>query len=134
MNLLAAIPVLGAGIYLIGLGVAAVVSPGRTKRFLGGFASSAPVHFAELGVRLLVGAGLVHSAARMQFSSSFLAFGWVVIGTSVALLAVPWRLHHRFATWSVPMATKRLPLFAFGSVVGGAFLLYALLAPGGSGQ
>lgn len=133
MNLLAATPVFGAGLYLIGLGVAAVVSPGRTKRFLGSFASSAPLHFVEVGARLLVGAGLVHSAARMQCSSSFLAFGWILIGTSVALLAVPWRLHRRFATWSVPMVTRRLPLFAFGSVVGGALLLYALLVPRGTG-
>ncbi|MEO6445331.1 MAG: hypothetical protein ABIZ91_15290 [Gemmatimonadaceae bacterium] len=126
MNLLATAVVTLAGLYLIGLGIAALWRPQATKRFLGSFASSASVHFAELGVRIVVGIGLVLSSGRMLFSSGFFAFGWILIGTSVLLLAVPWQLHHRFAAWSVPIATKRLPLFAFGSLLGGGILLYAL--------
>jgi len=129
MDLLATSMVLFAGWYLIGLGVAALARPEATKRFLAKFASSASVHFLELGARIAVGASFVRSAPRMQFSSAFFVFGWLLIGTSVVLLAVPWRLHHRFAAWSVPMATKRISWLAVGSLLGGGFLLYAILVP-----
>ena len=132
MNLLATSLVILAGAYLIGLGVAALLRPESTKRFLESFASSATAHFTELGARIAVGAGIVLSSHRMQFASGFVAFGWLLIGTSVVLLAVPWRVHHRFAVWSVPMATKRLPLLALGSLLGGVLLLYALLLPRGA--
>lgn len=116
-----------AGAYLIGLGVAALFRPEFAKRFLAGHASSATAHFTELGVRIAIGAGFVLSAGQMQFSSAFRVFGWLLIGTSVVLLVVPWRLHHRFAAWSVPMATKRLPLLGVGALLGGGMLLYSLL-------
>jgi hypothetical protein len=127
MSLLAALPVFAAGLYLVGLGVVSIVSPDRAKRFLAGFASSARAHFAELMIRLVVGASLVLSAPFMRFAGIFIVFGWILIGTTIALFAVPWRLHYRFATWSVPMATRHMPLLAVGSLAGGAFLLIALL-------
>jgi hypothetical protein len=54
-------------------------------------------------------------------------FGWVLVGTTLILAFVPWQLHHRFAEWSVPMATRRLPLLGIASIVGGVLLLAALL-------
>ncbi|MEP7380600.1 MAG: hypothetical protein ABI910_02885 [Gemmatimonadota bacterium] len=131
MTLFASSAVILAAAYLIGLGIAALLRPESAKRFLERFASSASAHFAELAVRIVVGASLVRSAERVQFATGFRVFGWLLIGTSVVLLAVPWQLHHRFAAWSVPMATKRLPLLALGALLGGGFLLYALLLPRG---
>lgn len=127
MNLLAAATVSGAGIYLVGLGVAALFRPGRAKSFLAGFASSARTHYAELVVRLIVGVALVVSAPRMRVSALVLIFGYVLVATTVGMFAVPWRLHNRFAAWSVPIATRNMPLFALGSIVGGACLLASLL-------
>lgn len=120
-----------SGLYLVGLGIGALIRPEATKRFLESFATSAEIHFVELGARIVAGIALVMAAERMKFGASFLAFGWILIGTSVLLLALPWRLHRRFAAWAVPVATHRLRFFAFGALMGGGILLYAILVPPG---
>lgn len=128
---LASILVLLAGVYLVALAVVSVASPHRVRRFLGGFAGSASAHFLELFLRLIVGAALVLGAPRMKFAGLFLVAGWVVLGTTTVMFAVPWRWHQRFARWSVPMATRNMPLFAFGSFAAGVAVLASfLLGPG----
>lgn len=129
LHLLAWLGVLTAGIYLLLLGGAAVARPDATKRFLGSFASSARAHFAELIVRLVLGAAFVVTAPAMAFSAVFDAFGWLLIATTLVLVWVPWRWHQRFTAWSVPMATRSMTLFSIGPLVGGIVILYALLGP-----
>jgi len=125
--------VLVAALYLIALGGGALVRPERTKRFLGGFAGSARIHFTELALRVLTGGALVLSAPRLAFSQALTIFGWVLIGSSLALALVPWRLHHRFAAWSVPQATQHMPLIGVASIAGGLFLFGAVLLPRAAG-
>lgn len=116
-----------AGLYLIVLGVAAAVRPALAKRFLEAHASSARVHFLELTLRLLIGVALVVASSRMRGADLALVFGWVLIVTTLALALVPWRAHHRFAEWSVPLATQRMWLIAVGAIAGGAVVLAALV-------
>lgn len=131
VTVIALVLVLLAGLYLIGLAVVSVVLPQKGRVFLSGMASSAFAHYFEVLVRIVMGAALVIYAPLMMFASLFLVFGWVLIVTTVALLAVPWRWHHRFASWSVPYATRNMPLFGLGSLVGGVFMLSSiLLGPG----
>lgn len=120
------IVVLAAGTYLLALGIGALVRPELAKRFLGGHATTPYLHFTELALRVLAGTALVLSAPRMALSPAFLGFGWVLIGTSLVLALVPWRLHQRFAAWSVPQATQHMPLIGIGSVVGGLGVIAAL--------
>lgn len=130
-DVLASVPVLLAGLYLVALAAVALVSPGRAKRFLASFASSAAAHFFELFVRLVVGAALVLYAPQMKFPGVFTVLGWVIVVTTIGLLAVPWRWHRRFAAWSVPYATRDMRLFALGSLtVGLSVLLSVVLGPG----
>jgi hypothetical protein len=131
VNVLVSVPVLLAGLYLVGLAAFALVSPQRAKLFLSSFASSAFAHFFELCVRLVIGAALVLYAPQMMFSRLFVVFGWTIVMTTIGLFAVPWRWHHRFANWSVPFATRNMALFALGSLAGGVFVLLAVaLGPG----
>ena len=130
-DVLVLVPVLLAGLYLVALATVALVSPRRAKRFLSSFASSAPAHFLELFVRLVVGAALVAYAPRMKFPGLFAVSGWVIVVTTIGLLAVPWRWHHRFASWSVPHATRNMGLCALGSLAAGVFVLLSIvLGPG----
>jgi uncharacterized protein YjeT (DUF2065 family) len=130
-DLLVSVPVLLAGVYLVALAAVALVSPRTAKRFLSSFASSAAAHFFEMFVRLVVGVALVSYAPHMKFPGVFTVFGWVIVVTTIGLLAVPWRWHRRFATWSVPYATRNMRLFALGSLAVGAFvLLSVVLGPG----
>ena len=127
VTVLASVLVLLAGLYLIGLAVVSVTFPQKAKVFLSGMASSAFAHYVEVAVRFVIGAALLIYAPMMMFSSLFLVFGWVLIVTTVALLAVPWRWHRRIASWSVPYATRSMPLFGLGSLVGGVFMLSSIL-------
>jgi uncharacterized protein YjeT (DUF2065 family) len=130
-DVLVAVPVLLAGLYLVALAAVALVSPHTAKRFLSGFAGSAPAHFLEMFVRLVVGAALVLYAPHMKFSGLFAVIGWVIVVTTIGLLAMPWRWHRRFATWSVPHATRNMRLFALGSLAVGVFVvLSVVLGPG----
>ncbi len=123
LTMLASVVVLLAGLYLIGLAAVAFVSPARAKSFLSSFAGSARAHYSELLIRLVVGAAFVIFAPEMKFPVIFLVFGWVLIVTTIVLVVLPWRWHHRFASWSVPMATRRMRLLALGALAGGVFVL-----------
>ena len=57
LTIAAFVVVLLAALYLIVFGVGALLRPTPTKQFLAGFAGSAKVHFLELGLRLVAGAG-----------------------------------------------------------------------------
>lgn len=120
------IVVFAAGSYLLALGISALVRPEVAKRFLGGHATSLRLHIVELALRVLAGTALVLSAPRMAVSPAFRAFGWVLVGTSLVLALVPWRLHQRFAAWAVPQATQHMPLIGIGSLAGGLAVIAAL--------
>lgn len=106
LNTFAAVIVVLAGIWLIALATVAFAKPGRAKQFLNAFASSALTHFLEVFLRIIVGTAFVIYASQMNFSLVFIVFGWVLILTNVVLLFVPWKLHKRFAKWSLPFATS----------------------------
>ena len=75
INLLASIPVLLAGLYLVALAMLLLVSPARGKRFLGGFASSAFTHYLKLALRLIAAVAILLYAPRMLFSGFFVILG-----------------------------------------------------------
>lgn len=121
------------GLYLIALGVAAFVRPDAVKRYLEGHASSARLHNLELSIRLVVGASCVYAAPDMRVSAVFLVFGWVLVITTIGLCVLPWRMHQRFAAWSVPQATRHMPMLAAGSLLGGFIVLGARALGSGAG-
>lgn len=132
METVAEIVVAMTGLYFIVLAAAALLRPARATAFLLGFAGSARAHYAEMIVRLLVGSALVVRASHMAFGYAFLAFGWVIVVTTVGLLFVPWALHHRFAQKVVPPAMRYIPwIGALSLVIGGAILWSLAAGPDG---
>lgn len=118
-----------AGVGLLAMAVLCVAAPGRARRFLGGFASSARAHYLELGLRLVAGAALVLFSPSMHLAEIFRLFGWVIIATSVALLCIPWRWHQRFAGRVVPIVNQYLGVYAVGNLALGVLLLYGIARP-----
>jgi hypothetical protein len=121
-----------AGVYLLALGTASLVAPARAGRFLLGFASSRPVHFAELAVRSVIGAALIIHAPRMLLPAAFNVFGWLLLVTTACLLLVPWQWHHRFARQAVPRAIRHITLIGLASLVFGGVILGAVARGGGT--
>ena len=52
--------------------------------------------------------------------------------SSVALMCLPWQRHHRFGERVRPVLFRHLRLYAAGTFVFGALLLYAVFAGGGT--
>lgn len=100
--------------------------PMLAKKFLSFFASSRRAHFLEMGIRILAGAGLMHFADTMRFAGFFHLFGGLLVGTSVMLMLIPWRIHHRFAKWAVPFAMEHPKLLVAGAAFQGFFILYCM--------
>jgi hypothetical protein len=117
-----------AGLYLLGLGVSALAAPARTRAFFGAFAASARAHYVEQAARLAVGAALQVHSPRMPFPAVFNAAGWLLVGTTLALLAMPWHWHRRFANRVVPPMLRYLGLVGIVSALMGVALLGVLAA------
>lgn len=121
--------VLAAAAYLAALGGSALFRPALATRFLGGFATTQTLHFLELALRIVAGAAFVISAPRLALGDAVAALGWVLVGTSLVLALVPWRLHQRFAAWSVPQALRYLPMIGVASLAGGLGPIAAVFHP-----
>lgn len=125
--------VAGAGTTAFGIGLIImagfiVVDPARGERFLRSFASSARAHYLEQGIRLASGLALLGHAVRMPFSDFFQILGLLLVITSIALLLMPWRWHHAFGHWAIPLAVRHMKLWASSAFLLGAFVLYGSVA------
>jgi hypothetical protein len=128
---LAGAVVLLTGAYLMGLAAVSLFAPARAERFLGGFASSARTHYAELALRVSAGGAMVIYAPSMRFPDAFAFVGWMLVITTAALAVVPWHWHQRFARWAVPQALPHLKLVGAASMLLGSLVLASvILGPG----
>jgi len=133
IDVLALVTVVSAGLYLLALALLAFCKPQKAAKFLLGFASSASLHYVELGIRIMIGAGFVLRAPIMPFSAIFSCFGWILVTTSTCLLAVPWHWHQRFAQRAVPQALRYLKLVAISSFALGCFIIACAMYSVGTG-
>lgn len=124
---LAGFVVFASGAWLVGLAIASAFAPRRAAAFLSGFASSARTHVIEQLIRIVAGTGFVLYADHLRFTPAFTVFGWVLIGTSTALLFIPWRWHRRFAEQVVPIAVRHIKLYAAAALALGLCIFYAML-------
>ena len=123
-SLLSGIVVVGFCLFLIGLAAVIAVRPSLAEHFLSSFASSAPAHYTEQLGRLIVGVAMVNFARLMWFPGLFKLFGWLLVITAVGLLLLPWRWHHEFGKWAIPVAIRHLKLIAIGASALAAFIVY----------
>ncbi len=126
MRLLSGIVVVGIGLCLIGMAIVIAIKPLLAERFLKSFATSARAHYTEQAARLIAGAAIVIFAPSMWYPDLFMVFGWLIIVTAVGLLLIPWQWHHQFGKWAIPLAIRHLKLYALGTSVLGALILYGV--------
>lgn len=125
LHTLALVVVVLAGLYLVALGLVAVLAPARAERFLSGFARSATAHYTECAIRLAVGGALVLRAPDLLFPMALGVFGWMLVTTTAVLFAVPWRWHHQVAQRVVPLAVRHLRLVGGVSLAAGGLILWS---------
>lgn len=127
---LAAIVVVAFGLFLTGLATMVFARPAVVERFLMSFASSARAHYVEQAFRFLIGASLVVLSPAMWQPYVFRFIGWIIAGTAVVLMLLPWRWHHRFGERVLPIVVRRLRVYAVGMLAFGVFLLYGVFFAG----
>jgi hypothetical protein len=130
MSSLAGIVVVACGIFLIGLTGVVFVRPTLAERFFMAFASSARTHYLEQALRLLVGSSLVVLSPAMWQTNLFRLVGWAIVVSSIGLILIPWRWHHRLGIWVLPVIARHMKLYAVGLFAFGALLLYGVFAVG----
>jgi hypothetical protein len=113
----------------VAFAVATWVAREPCERFVLGFASSVRAHVTEQALRLLAGTAFILYAPEMRRPRVFEIFGWVLIVTSALLLVLPWRWHHRFGQWVLPVVVRHLRLFSLGALALGGFVLWAVFWP-----
>jgi hypothetical protein len=128
MNLLAGIVVIAFGLFLVGVAGTVFARQALAERFLMSFASSARAHYVEQAFRLLIGASLILFSPAMRQSALFRFIGWAIVISSVALLLVPWRWHHRLGERVLPMVVRHMRLYALALLAFGVLLLYGVIS------
>jgi len=127
MLLVAAKTILVAvAIFFVLLGLLALLRPNHARRFLQGFAASAPKHYAELVTRFVAGGATLIVAPHSTHSLALTAFGWLLILTTAVMAVVPWRVHRQFAEAAVPRALRFLPMIGIAALVLGGLLLWSV--------
>lgn len=123
---------LAVAVFFLMLGLISLARPIHARRFLLGFAASAPKHYAELCARFVIGGAMLLVARHSLHSVTLTAFGWLLIGTTAVMAVVPWRIHRRFAETWVPRALRFLPMIGMTSVVLGGLLLWSTITASGA--
>ena len=132
MRDLALIVSFGFAAYLILLGVVALSDPPRAFRFLRKFAQTTVANAVEAACRIAVGLSFVMLARELPFRHAFLGFGWVLITSALAMLALS-EFHRRFANRAVPAIERFIRPVGIVSLVAGcsiAIPLWPLMAFG----
>lgn len=111
--------------YFSAFGFLALIKPERVKTFLLAFAQSPKAHITEMACRLVAGMALILNAENMKWALVFSVFGWVLIGTTLGLLVVPWQKHRQFAQRFVPPALKYIVLIGISSIGFSVLLFWA---------
>lgn len=124
---LAQLVVFATACYFLLLGIVALWKPTRASRFLLGFADSPAKHYLELVLRSIVGIALLVLAANSPARNVLMVAGWVLLGSTLALALLPWRIHQRFAQVSVPQALRYLPLIGIASIAIAGLLGWVLI-------
>ena len=125
-TLLAGLVVITAAVSMIGLAAVVYARPALAERFLRSFASSARAHYLEQGLRSVIGASIIVLSPAMWLATAFRVLGWSITITSVALMLVPWRWHHKFAEHVLPTLVRHMRLYAAAVSAFGILLLLAI--------
>ena len=134
MRALALVACSGFAAYLIILGLVALVDPKRAFGFLRKFAQTRRANAIEAVGRIAVGLGFVDLAPELPARHVFLAFGWVLIVSAMAMLALP-GVHRLFANRAVPAIARLVRPIGLVALGAGSLLvalLWPLIAPGTS--
>ena len=87
------------GVFLIGVGGLMIFRPQIALTALRHMGSTLTIHFSELSLRFLAGAGVYGYAAQSPYVRPFQIVGIFLMVTSLLIMCVPHKLHNAYALW-----------------------------------
>lgn len=104
MQIISLAIILVGGAWLVGIALLMAVRPSYCLQILGMMgakleASDWRLHFTEQGLRLAAGAALILRSPFSKMPLLLWAFGWMIVVSSIIIVASPVRWHGAFATW-----------------------------------
>ena len=84
-------------LFLIGVGGLMIIRPDISLTVLRYMGSTPKIHFSELSLRFLAGAGVYGFAARSPHMQAFQIAGIFLMVTSLLIMCVPHKLHNAYA-------------------------------------
>ncbi|SNT28313.1 hypothetical protein SAMN05421640_3165 [Ekhidna lutea] len=117
------------GLYLILLLVITGVKKDAATRYFSTFASTAKAHYLEQIIRIAIGASLVVFSSKMLGSWYYNFLGWILICTSTLLMTIPWKVHHRFGKWAIPLVIKYVWVYSALAAALGITILVSIIYP-----
>jgi hypothetical protein len=130
---LALVIVCAAGFWLVAVAVLMAARPRHCLDLLAKMASSLEasnwrLNLTEQGLRLLAGAALIVRSPASKLPLVFEVVGWLIVASSVVILAAPVRWHGAYgAWWSRRLTPPVIRILSPIPAVAGAGLIYAAL-------
>jgi len=87
------------GLWMIGVSVLILIKPKMMLGALSKMASTNLINYTELGLRFLVGLGVIGLAPFTDYTKWLQIFGGFLVVTAIILMLIPRRLHHAYALW-----------------------------------
>ena len=111
-------------LWLIGLGIWAIIKPKAALIGLSKMGSTDLINYTELGLRFFVGLAFIGGASLFKLPQLSMIFGWFLVATSIILMLIPRGWHHAYALyWSEKLTPFMVRLFMPFSISFGVFLL-----------
>ena len=129
----ALILVVAAGVWLMGVAILMAFRPAYGLHLMEKMSATLErsgwrLQFSEQGLRVLVGLALIVRAPASKLPLLFEVAGWVLVGTSLLIIAAPIRWHGAYGRWLLKGLTPlMLRILSPVSALAGAGLIYAAL-------
>lgn len=98
LELLAKFTIIGFGFFFIFTGLLMFFQPQKIRSILQKAGSTTFINYTELAIRMIPGLAFLVYAESSKFSIAFQIIGWFILISSLILMIVPRKLHHKFST------------------------------------
>lgn len=111
-------------LWLIGLGIWAMIKPKAALYGLSKMGSTDLINYTELGLRFFVGLAFIGGAGLFKLPQLSMIFGWFLVATSIILMLIPKHWHNNYSVyWSQKLTPISVRLFMPFGISFGVFLL-----------
>lgn len=128
LEILAKFTIIGFGIFFTFTGLLMLFQPQKVRSILQKAGSTTFIHYTELAIRIIPGLAFLVYAESSKFSIAFQIIGWFILISSLILMIIPRKLHHKFSTSSADILKPfYFQLISPLSILIGILIIYSVI-------